>query len=104
MKALTLRPDATVSQLDIRSMLYRKYQPGTIKVEPSSVHSQSSAVVERLQRIEQHYRQLDELLATIEAKLPHPAPAESPVPAEPQLPDSAPETAHSRRLRRRKPR
>ena len=85
-------------------MLYRKYQPGTIKVEPSGVHSQSSAVVERLQRIEQHYRRLDELLTTIEAQLPHPAPAAGPAPSEPQLEESASQASPTRRLRRRKPR
>ncbi|MFN9230743.1 MAG: hypothetical protein ACK56J_17990 [Planctomycetota bacterium] len=51
-------------------MLYREYQPGTIKVESPDVTSDSRQVVERLERIAEHYRQLEELLTSIETQLP----------------------------------
>jgi type II secretory pathway component GspD/PulD (secretin) len=95
-------------------MLYRTYQPGTIKVEPPRVTSESTDVVARLERIAEHYRQLDELLTSIEAQLPLNSGANSVV-ASPSPPTMTAENSTSKtspevrptpsqELRRRKPR
>jgi|GEM_PF-3397474 hypothetical protein len=81
-------------------MLYRTYRSGTIKVQPPEVTSDSPAVQQRLDRIADNYRQLEELLAEVEAQFPP-----QPVPAVASAEDNAAEPrAYSRTLARRKPR
>lgn len=85
-------------------MLYRKYQPGTIKVEPPGVTSDSREVVERLERIEEHYRQLDELLTSIETQMPKAERREAVAAFPAEDADAEDLTPPSQKLRRRKPR
>lgn len=80
-------------------MLYRTYRSGTIKVQPPEVTSDSPAVQQRLDRIADNYRQLEELLSEVEAQFPaQPLPTVAITEESPAEPRS-----FSRRLSRRKP-
>lgn len=77
-------------------MLYRTYRSGTIKVQAPEVTSSSPSVQQRLDRIADNYRQLEQLLSEVESQFPS-------QPAAPEV-VGADNQSHSRRLSRRKPR
>jgi len=80
-------------------MLYRTYRSGTIKIQPPEVTSDSPAVKQRLDRIADNYRQLEELLSEVEAQFPaQPLPTIAIAEESPADPRS-----FSRGLSRRKP-
>ncbi len=80
-------------------MLYRTYRSGTIKVQPPEVTSDSPAVQQRLERIADNYRQLEDLLSEVEAQFP-PLPLPEVAVADESLKEPR---IYSRRLSRRKP-
>lgn len=53
--------------------MFRKYVPIRIETTPQGLSSDSPEVAGRLARIEENYRQLDELLGVVESRLPAPA-------------------------------
>jgi hypothetical protein len=79
-------------------MLYRTYQIGAIKIQPPEVTSDSPAVKQRLDRIANNYRQLEELLSEVEAQFPA-----QPLPTVAIAEESPADPAGSRAALRRKP-
>ena len=64
-------------------MLFRPYKPNSIQIDVSGVSSSSAEVTARLNRIEENYLLLDQMLSQVETMLPADPPKQEQVDTNP---------------------
>ena len=64
-------------------MLFRPYKPSSIQIDVSGVSSSTAEVTARLNRIEENYLLLDQMLSQVETMLPADLPKQEQVDTNP---------------------
>lgn len=64
-------------------MLFRPYKPNSIQIDVSGVSSSTAEVTARLNRIEENYLLLDQMLSQVETMLPADPPKQEQVDTNP---------------------
>ena len=64
-------------------MLFRPYKPNSIQIDVSGVSSSTAEVTARLNRIEENYLLLDQMLSQVETMLPADLPKQEQVDTNP---------------------